>query len=473
MHFTLNHRHLTAQPGETVLQAARAAGVDIPTLCYEDGLEPGVSCYVCVSHIEGQENLQPSCVMPISEGMVITTDSAEVHAARRNALELLLSDHAGRCAAPCVMACPAHWDISGHFREADETTAWRDLVFPATLGQICPGFCQNACVRKKIDEPLSIRESHRVLVAKSLTSGTPALPTPAADTGKRVAIFGSTPAALSAAFHLRLLGHAVTLIGESSPHLCETLWQVPDAQLDKVLLGKEIAALLSLGIAVEPTASAQVFDATLTNNSEHRRTDPSDLTDQSDGVFYFRELVTSPTDVGRNLARSVAVGRRAAAEADAFLRGENLLPPLREFFFASPGCDDLNIAAAEKTPASTDTQAEAARCLSCNCTKEFTCRLRRFSAEYSANPRRFQGERRALAPDATHPEVIYEPGKCILCGLCLKTAQAAGEELGLCFSDRGFDTRVRVPWDGPLSEGLKKSALACAAICPTAALTVK
>ena len=75
--------------------------------------------------------------------------------------------------------------------------------------------------------------------------------------------------------------------------------------------------------------------------------------------------------------------------------------------------------------------------------------------------------------DARHAEVIYEPGKCIDCGLCIQIAAAAGEPLGLTFVGRGFDVRVAVPLDRSLAEALSKAAAECVAACPTAALAWK
>lgn len=74
---------------------------------------------------------------------------------------------------------------------------------------------------------------------------------------------------------------------------------------------------------------------------------------------------------------------------------------------------------------------------------------------------------------AEHPELIYEPGKCISCGLCIKIAAAAGEPFGLTFIGRGFNMRVAVPFGRDLAEGLGDAAGDCVRACPTGALAFK
>ena len=69
--------------------------------------------------------------------------------------------------------------------------------------------------------------------------------------------------------------------------------------------------------------------------------------------------------------------------------------------------------------------------------------------------------------------MVYEPGKCIDCGLCVEIAEAAGEPLGLAFVGRGFLVRVGVPFDRSLDEALTKVAAECVAACPTAALSFR
>jgi NADH dehydrogenase/NADH:ubiquinone oxidoreductase subunit G len=108
---TIDGRSVQVQPGETILQAARKLGISIPTLCHVQGFTPSASCYLCAVQIEGRPNRWPSCAMPAAEGMIVTTDSDVVRTARKTALELLISDHAGDCVGPCRTGCPARLDI--------------------------------------------------------------------------------------------------------------------------------------------------------------------------------------------------------------------------------------------------------------------------------------------------------------------------------------------------------------------------
>ena len=94
---TIDGRKVEVEAGTTVLEAARQAGINIPTLCYLEGLNAIGACRVCVVEVKGAKTLQTSCVLPVAEGMEVKTNSPAVRASRRLTVELLLSDHPYEC----------------------------------------------------------------------------------------------------------------------------------------------------------------------------------------------------------------------------------------------------------------------------------------------------------------------------------------------------------------------------------------
>jgi NADP-reducing hydrogenase subunit HndD len=97
INLTVNKIPVEVPEGATVLEAARQAGIRIPTLCYVEGLQAIGACRVCVVEVDGARNLVASCSMPVREGMEVLTNTRRVREARRAVVELLLSEHNGDC----------------------------------------------------------------------------------------------------------------------------------------------------------------------------------------------------------------------------------------------------------------------------------------------------------------------------------------------------------------------------------------
>jgi len=214
------------------------------------------------------------------------------------------------------------------------------------------------------------------------------------------------------------------------------------------------------------------------------------------GVFAGGDAV-----LGSDLAvRAVAAGRIAASSIHQYLSGEPLTGEPSMTSIAMRPIDDAERAAIFRAIEKTarvpmpqiameqrmagfdevecglppeDAAREARRCLSCGCRKQDCCLIRSLANEYGADVYRFAGARRRFSQDLSHPEVIYEPGKCIVCGACVRTAASTGETLGLAMIGRGFEVAVAVPFGEPLSEGLRHSARRCAEACPTGALALR
>jgi NADP-reducing hydrogenase subunit HndD len=94
---TVNDIQIQVPDGTTALEAARLAGVKVPTLCHLQGVHAPGACRVCLVEVEGARTLSASCVTPVFEGMKIKTNTGRVREARRTVLELLLSEHNGDC----------------------------------------------------------------------------------------------------------------------------------------------------------------------------------------------------------------------------------------------------------------------------------------------------------------------------------------------------------------------------------------
>jgi formate dehydrogenase major subunit len=676
---TIDRREVTVEQGTTVLDAARRLGIDIPTLCHIEGLVPVSSCFLCCVQVEGIPRLSPACALPAAQGMVVTTDSDDVRASRKMALELLLSDHAGDCIAPCSAGCPAGLDVARYVYElaAGQEDRAMEVIFdrlslPGSLGRICPRLCEQDCRRNDYDDQgLAIAALHRYATDRNQAAARPAWPRPGPPSGKRVAIVGAGPAGLTAAFYLRQRGHDCTLFDAHARPGGMLRYGIPAYRLPRRALDDEIAVIERLGarfrmnlrlgrdfslgdlrrdhdavfLAIgaqlsqrvgfegeeaamagieflnrmarnEPTTLGRkvivigggntAMDAArsaLRLGAEvrvlYRRTRqempclleevegaeeegiavdflvaPTALTRCGGGSGHALQLTCrrmqlgDPDDTGRrrplpiagsefaiecdaviaaagqqvdralaereglevsdrglrvkrnslatNLpgvfaggdavlgadlaVRAVAAGRIAAISIDQYLNGQPVRGPQEWTAIALRPIDDQERAAifrriemsariptatldmqqrltsfAEIDPGLQPEQArqESLRCLTCGCRKAGGCRLRKLATEYGSEPLRFLGKRRRFAQDDSHPEIIYEPGKCIMCDACVRIAAEAGERLGLSIVGRGFDVTVAVPFDRPLSEGLREAARRCAEACPTGAIALR
>ena len=264
MKLMIDGHEVTGTEGQTILEVCRANGIEVPTLCYEPKLPAFGACRMCVVEIEGEETPAISCHRAAAPGMVVQTQTDQLRRLRRTNLELIFSDHNAYCLPPCQNKCPSNIDIpgflkanaEGEFREA-ATIFKRTIPFPSILGRVCPAPCEEHCRRDEVDEAIAIRDSHRyagdVVLADQKAGVEPPLPFERApSTGKRVAIVGSGPAGMAAAYYLLLSGHDVTVIDREEAPGGMLRYGIPEYRLPKAtVLEPEYEAVWRLGARFE------------------------------------------------------------------------------------------------------------------------------------------------------------------------------------------------------------------------------
>lgn len=520
---TIDGRIIEVPRGTTVLQAARQLGLDIPTLCYLEGLKPQTSCLVCTVKVieNGRARMMPACGTPVSDGMVVESETAEVAHVRRRALELILSDHVGDCFAPCHYACPARMDIPtvlrhiqvGQLSEAIATIK-RAVAIPATLSYVCPRPCEKGCRRHYLDEPVMICQLSRFVAEKDLTSDAPYSPPCQPNSGRAVAVVGAGPTGLSAAFYLRQAGHRVTIF-DSALRPGGRLRQMIGSEAGRVpidILEAEIAMILRSGVeyrgetplvtneqsGLTLTSLTRQFDAVLLAFGEQSQEFYRAVGLACDNRGLVVDRATFQTSLPRvfaagsairgrvSVARSCADGKSVAECINDFLR-EGRLCNVTEPFGVRMGRlekEELDRLAqvvarsgkgtlpSEKWDVET-AREQAGRCLHCDCRALPVCRLRQYAERYGVDPNRYRAQRARFEIVSQPSGVIFEPGKCILCGICVELTESARAPLGLTFIGRGFDVRIGVPFDKSLEEALGELAAQCVAACPTGALSFR
>ena len=160
---------------------------------------------------------------------------------------------------PCNHACPAGENCQAWLYEAEDggegyERAWRKIVednpFPAIMGRVCYHPCETSCNRGELDEAVGIHSVERFIGDEAIKQGWSFDP-PAESTGKRVLVVGAGPSGLSAAYHLRRLGHEVTIY-EAGPMAGGMMrFGIPTYRLPRDVLDAEVDRILAMGVELE------------------------------------------------------------------------------------------------------------------------------------------------------------------------------------------------------------------------------
>jgi NADPH-dependent glutamate synthase beta subunit-like oxidoreductase len=170
---------------------------------------------------------------------------------------------------PCNAQCPAGEDIQGwlfHAEGGDYESAWRHLTrdnpFPAIMGRVCYHSCEGACNRATLDSAVGINSVERFLGDEALKRGWK-FAQPAQESGKRVLVVGAGPSGMSAAYHLRRLGHAVTVM-EAGPLMGGMMrFGIPKYRLPRDVLQAEMQRIVDMGVTVQLQAPVADLAQTL------------------------------------------------------------------------------------------------------------------------------------------------------------------------------------------------------------------
>nr|HPR33907.1 hypothetical protein [Prolixibacteraceae bacterium] len=311
---------------------------------------------------------------------------------------------------------------------------------------------------------------------------------------------------LSAAYYLQMQGIQTVIYDRGEQAGGQLRSAIPDNILPKEALGREIEAIRKLGVVfklhtpIGKTAFEQLrrdYDAVvvatgipddesktwdITANTRGFEADDNTYHTNLKRVFAVGNALRS----SKLAIRSLAQGKEAAAAIGQILNGKPVVgQPLK--FNSKFGklvipeyAQYLKESNEEKRtePArgilegltTSEVKTEAARCLHCDCRKINTCKLRDYSDHYGAVQKRFAYDERKPVRKNFHKTIVYEPEKCIKCGICVRLTAKHQEEFGFTYIGRGFDVEIGIPFNEPINEGLKKIAEKVADACPTGAL---
>lgn len=497
----LDGQPVESPAGETILEAAHRAGVEIPSLCWSKSCGGQVRCMVCAVEDEGASRLTQACAAEPQPGMSILTGSPRVLSHRRTTLAWLLGEHRGDCLAPCHLACPAGLDVPlvlASFEAGEELVAREamagQLALSEVLGHLCEAPCQKVCHRGRVDKSVAIRSFERVPMAE-------ARPVSKSGPARRVVVVGGGVSGLATAEYLALGGAEVSIL-EASERLGGSLLQaVKDSRLPQDVLDRALSRLDKLGVRREVGRTIKgpdwvrlrgefdflVWATGVAPDSGDQESLPREVMEElgaggreGKGGWF---VVGSALKARRSLAAHVGDARRAAAS----ILGQHL-PIFEERFSTSmlpmkteewapflkrSQPDDPSLAdSGTGQPRPSDGRvAESKRCLQCSCSALDSCSLRKLAIAEGVLPVR-GGGRRPVGRRNDHSEFTFESGKCMACGMCVAASRKWPQLAGFGWHGRGTLLTVQPPPGSTLQEAVGERAEKLAQLCPTGAMMI-
>ena len=534
-HLIIDDQSIEIANGRTILDACKLLGIEIPTLCLLKDYSSYTSCMICMVKEKKSNKLLPSCTALAEEGMLIETDNSEIREFRKEALELLLSEHTGSCEGPCEWSCPVHINIplmirlilAGKYSEAIRIIK-KELPFPAIFGRICPAPCEKGCRRRYFDSAISIRLLIRYIADKDLALDAPYIPYCIKKTGKKVAIIGSGPAELSAAYYLLQEGHSCIIFDKKE----KPGGILRDPILNKILppsiLDREINMLQVLGaefriVNIDQTDSffsklynelQENFHAICFSTDTVASINRQNVKDYPP-IFRIDDNVSRKVNekvktghrmqigmlgmLGMPAIKRVATGKSVSHKINSFLKGNENTGAFKKQFSSktwrmqdnegneidtSKGSDDRqegiqlkgvqDKVVHDKDFSLIEAEVESRRCLQCDCTARDSCKLRDCATEYGAKQYHYKSiEGIKSPPISRHAVFIHDPGKCIKCGICVRITEKANEKYGFTFIGKGLDMKIDIPFHQYIAGTNNPVFKNCVKMCPTGALAFR